>query len=296
MLSAKDIKVVQSILGDDIFQTLEKSEISGGLYKPGTRTALDPEEIKIALEIVPRTILSFLMGQLKNKEVGEICKCDLPFEPGAMMECHKLGPDNYSGQIIKDGKVCAEFKHRSIPGVGLIILTAFELYDISNLDRKKASESDEKIEKLQDIINQKLELQRLVQDVVDRRMSERAAIDSLIQARLGEHIASVQAPTEEKEEPTMEKKSKLKQFLESREGKRQESVEMEKGEINCPDCGTNIYKNEKKNEINLCLCYGEHMNKGIKFKKSEDGRVQFKFPKSFDIENVEMLLDAIKKQ
>lgn len=299
MLNDKHAKFLTSILGEDIFQELEKSEISGGLYKQNTRTALDPNELRIALEIVPRTILSFLMSCLKSKQIGELCDIELPFTPGARLQCHKLGPDNYSGEIIKDGEKKVEFKHRSIPGIGLQILTTFELYDLSQLDKKDIAQPEEdKIDKLQCIIDERLKLHSLIKDVVDKRLSERQAIDLMIKEKLHNHIESVQEREEQpeiKEEP-VSKKSKLKEFLESREKKRQEPVEMDKGEINCPDCGTNLFKSENKNKIKLCICYGDSMNKEIKFTKNEDGKVKLKFPKSFDIEDVEMLLDAIKKQ
>lgn len=295
MLSKKDILVVKKILGEDIFQILEKSEIGGGLYKPDTKTALDPEEIKIALEIVPRTILSYLMSKLKDKQVGEVCKCELPFAEGATLECNKLGPDNYSGQIIQGGKVCAVFKHRSLPGIGLVILTTFELYDMANLDKEKASESEEKVEKLQRIIDQRLELLNFVQGVVDKRITEKQAIDAMVRARLNDHIEQRQRPEENQEkEDMMDKKGKLKQFLEAREKKRQEPVELEKGEIKCPDCESTLYKKEDTS-IKLCICYGEFHNKNIKLQKSSNGKIRLKFPKSFNTDNVEMLLQGIKE-
>lgn len=301
MSKNRDVEIIESILGDDFFQELSKSEISGGLYKPETNTALDPEEIRIALKIVPRAVLSFLITNLKHKEKGEVTKLDLPFALNATLEAHKLGSDNYSGEIVKDGKRCCTFKHRSLPGIGLLILSTFELYDISDLDKKPEPEMDA-AHKIQTMIDQRLQLMKLIQDVVDKRITERAAIDRLIKEKLTEHVLSVQEQDSEKEEevekegPVMTKKSKLKEFLDAREKKRQESVDMDKSEIHCPDCDSLLYKNEDKNEIKLCICYGDSMNKAIKFSKAEDGKVNFKFPKSFDIENIEMLLDAIKKR
>ena len=296
MLSDKDVKVITSILGDDIIEELEKSEIGGGLFKPTTKTALDPQEMKIALEIVPRTILSWLMANLKDKNQDENCRCEIPFAPGAVLECVKHGPDNYSGEIIKEGKRCATFKNRSLPGVGLIVLTTFELYSLSE-QKQVEVEREDKLDKLQQIIDEKLALHKLVRDVVDQRISERQAIDHMIKQRLSQAVMLTVEPEQVKDEepPAMEKKNKLKQFLENREKKRSESVEMEKGEINCPDCGTALYKKEQKDHIKLCMCYGEKMNKTIKFTKSENGKVNFQFPKSFDMDNIEMLLDAIKK-
>jgi ribosomal protein L37AE/L43A len=301
-MKLKDAKIVKSILGEDIFDELKKSSI----YKPETKTALQPEEIRVALEIVPRSVLSFLFANLKHKDVSSVADLDLPWALGAKLHVNKLGADNYSGEITKEGKKMYEFQHRSLPSIGLILLSVFELYDINMLDEIKEKpvqpEVRDKVERLQDLIDERLKMHCLIKDVVDRRISEREAIGRLIREKLSEHIASVSSAEEEKkeepqEEPVEEnKKSKLRQFLENREKKRQDPIEMDKSEdIKCPDCKTVIHKKES-NEIIPCVCFGEFFGKSIKITKTEDGKIKIKFPKNFDIENVEMLLDSVKKQ
>lgn len=299
MISKKDIHFLKSILGEDILDALKKSEVSGGLVKLNTTTVLDPNEIKIALEIVPRTVISFLMSKLKDKKEGENCEVDLEFA-NAKLFCNKYGPDNYSGSIVKEGKKLAEFKHRSLPGVGLIILTTFELYDIDKINAKQNSvDNSDSSEKIQRIIDERLYLHRLIEDVVDRRITQKSAIEKLIQQKLNSHIeqSNSKQEIEVKESPEVEnKKSKLKQFLEKREEKRKTPLEITKTEVKCPDCKSTLYKSEKEKKINLCVCFGEHRGSSIFFKKSENGKVKLNFPKNFDIENVEMLLDIIKKK
>jgi ribosomal protein L37AE/L43A len=297
-MKLKDVKLVKSILGDDIFDELKKSSI----YKPETKTALDPEEIRVALEIVPRSVLSFLFANLKYRPVNDIIDVDLPWAMNAKLHVNKLGMDNYSGEITQDGKRLYEFQHRSMPSLGLILLSVFELYDIELLNeikQKQDQPKNDRIERLQDVIDERLAMHSLIRDVVDKRISEREAINKLIKERLSDHIAETQIKAEEpKEEQPMEEtnKSKLRQFLENREKKRSDAVELDKSEdIKCPDCKITIYKKETT-EIIPCVCYGEHMAKPIKITKNEDGKVKIKFPKSFDIENIEMLLDALKKQ
>ena len=299
-MKLKDAKIVKSILGEDVFEELKKSAI----YKPETKTAVQPEEIRVALEIVPRSVLSFLFANLKHKEVNEVVDLDLPWALNAKMHVNKLGADNYNGEIVKDGNKMYEFQHRSLPSIGLILLSVFELYDLDMLNEIKEKPAEpvvqDRIEKLQSLIDERLMLHNLIKDVVDKRLSEREAIGRLIKEKLSEHVAtaSEEKAEEPKEEENMEidKKSKLRQFLENREKKRQESVEMDKSEsIKCPDCKTVIHKKES-NEIIPCVCYGEFMNKSIKIAKTTDGKVKIKFPKSFDIDNIEMLLEAIKKQ
>lgn len=298
-MNFKDARIVKSILGEDIFQELKKSAI----YKPESKTALQPEEIRVALEIVPRSVLSFLFAHLKYRADNEIIDLDLPWALNAKIHINKLGADNYSGEITKDGKRLYEFQHRSLPSIGLILLSVFELYDLDMLNEIKEKpeqpEVKDRVEKLQDLIDDRLMLHNLIRDVVDKRISEREAIGRLIKEKLSEHIASVEEKTEEpKEYKPMEndKKSKLRQFLENIEKKRQEPVEMDKSEdIKCPDCKTTIHKKESM-EIIPCICFGDHSRKPIKIIKKTDGKIQIKFPKNFEIENVEMLLSALKKQ
>lgn len=299
-MKLKDVKLVKSILGDDIFDELKKSAI----YKPETKTALQPEEIRVALEIVPRSVLAFLFSNLKYMNADSPLDIDLPWAFGAKLHVNKLGMDNYSGEVTQDGKRLYEFQHRSMPSIGLVLLSLFELYDIDLLNDikhplKPEPAMDSHMDRLQDVIDNRLAIHSLVRDVVDKRISEREAINKLIRERLSDHIAETQAKAEEpKEEMPMEdtSKSKLRQFLENREKKRSDSVELDKSEdIKCPDCRTTIYKKETS-EIIPCVCFGEHMAKPIKINKSEDGKVKIKFPKNFDIDNIEMLLDALKKQ
>lgn len=285
-----EIKLVKSILGEDIFDVLEKTEI----FKENTKTATDTEDIKVALQIVPRAILGWLFSNLKWREVGANIDLDIPFAQGRLV-CNKLSPDNYSGEIIADGQRACKFKYRSLPAVGLILMSTFELYDMQQLDEIKGSktpEQESKVDRLQDIIDERLNMHRLINSVVDKRITEREAIAQLIRAKLNH---SIEMASESKEEEVVEqtKKSKLKEFLDNKDKKRQESVELDKSEVKCPDCNSTLHKSESKT-IKLCVCYGNHMHKEIKFKKAEDGKVKFNFPKSFDAENIEMLIDALK--
>jgi hypothetical protein len=123
-------------------------------------------------------------------------------------------------------------------------------------------------------------------------------MERMIKERLNDHIAEVNSDKEEQmnEDEASTKKSRLKEFLDNKEKRRQEPIEiMDKGEITCPDCQGTLYKGEKY--ITLCLCYGEFHNKNIKIKKNnKDNSVKLAFPKKFDIDNVEMLLDAIRNK
>lgn len=293
-MKKNEINTVKSILGEDIFDTLEKAEIGSGIFKENTKTATDVGDIKVALQIVPRAILGWLFSNFKWREEGENIDLELPFANGRI-QATKLSPDNYSGEIIQEGKRIARFKYRSLPAIGLILMSTFELYDMAQLDeikKDRTPEQETKLDKLQDIIDERLKLQSLICSVVDKRMSEREAIKEMIQARLN-HSIVVASTHHEEEEPMENKKSKLREFLDNREAKSKEPVELDKSEVKCPDCQFTLHKSEDKH-IKLCVCYGEFMAKDIRIQKSEDGKVKLKFPKKFGIDNIEMLKSALK--
>ncbi|MDD5650670.1 MAG: hypothetical protein PHF86_09675 [Candidatus Nanoarchaeia archaeon] len=317
-MNKKQIKFIKSILGKDIFDTLKKAEI--GIYRPTTDTVTEPIEIKIGLQIVPRIILSWLFLNLKDKEPGAIIDLDIPFCNGKLV-CNKFCGDNYSGEIFSNNKKVADFKYRTIPGIGLIIMSVFELYnDFNLLDEIKqphckcgsCSErpvedcncESSKINQLQSIIEERLYLNNLISNVVDKKISEREAINELIRNKINEFIQPIIKPKvinqeEPNKENIMESKSKLKDFLENRENKSEIKADIieesvEKHEIHCPDCGAVLYKGE--DNINLCICYGEFMDKKVKIQKSENGKVKLIFPKGIDIQNIKMLFNVFKNR
>lgn len=312
-MKVKQKEIIKSILGDDIFDDLKKYEI----YKPETKTVLDPVELRVALEIVPRSILSFVYNNLQPLSKGQNTTLELPFCVNGQLNVVKHGADNYNGDIVQDGKVLVSFLNRSLPSIGLIILTTFELYDLNHLTKPAVLEEpqqkqlDFKLDKLQNLIDERLQLHALIKDVVDKRLSEREAINRLIQDRLHESVVESKEENEELDKECLEeseecgepidevlssdldivaknKKNKLKQFLDKRK-----QVGIYKKEIKCSDCKTVLYKSSHPKHLTLCVCYGQHRNTLIKVEKKE-GNFRLKFPKNFELENIEMLLDTLK--
>jgi len=295
-MKEKEINIIKSILGDDIFEALEKNE--GGVFKENTKTVTNTEDIKIALQIVPRAVLSWLFSNLKWRDVGDVIDLEIPFANGKL-QCTKLSPDNYSGEIISEGGRAARFKYRSLPSIGLVLMSTFELYDIAQLDVVQGNQTEEHEDrsgKLQDIIDERLRMHSLINSVVDKRITEREAIDQLIRSRLNQSIVDANKEENEEEAPMEHsKKSRLREFMDNRKKKAKESIELDKSEeISCPDCSSKLYKSEGK-YIKLCICFGDHMGKEIKISKSENGRVNLKIPKELELGNIEMLRDIIKK-
>ena len=94
----------------------------------------------------------------------------------------------------------------------------------------------------------------------------------------------------------MSNRSPVKGFLDERKKKlekKEYAVEMVKGEhVSCPDCGQNIFNGEV---FSGCVCLGDDMEKKIYLTKTETG-VKVRFGKGWDIENIEMLLDVMRRK
>lgn len=283
---------LKKALGDEGFEELQKFE----LYKKKTNTALDPEEIRIALQIVPRTILSFLQKELGSMKEDEGKEIQIPVEPDATLSVTKFANDVYSGEIHQKGKVVSSFKFRSLPGVGLVIMTAFEAYDMNDFNRMGQLPFSNKslgTDDVQRIIDERLKLRDMVSQIVDDRINQHAQVKKIV----AEALAAKEKPQEVLMEIKKEKKPlKLKQFVEKisqKTDKPNYSIKIEKSEsVQCPDCGNVIFDNSG---YSGCICFGPDRNKKIHIKKSEEG-VRLSFSKGWDIENIEMLLEVLRER
>ena len=298
------LTLVKSMLGDDIFEDFKKNEV----FKYNSNITTNINEMKIGLQIVPRTIMSFLLQVLPGIEKGQSKEIPLPFKEGTYLHVEKKDRDVYSGYIYCDGKKETTFKFMSIPGVGLTLMSTFELYDLDKLDSAKKYESDNfNVDKLQGLIDQKLSLYNMVCQVIDNKISQRDAIDSLIKERIAQALytkslsenkeESLELREDEMEHKKTYKPTKLKGFLDKKKKEREQKkddVEIQKSEnITCPNCASTLY--DGGNKMTLCICYGESWNQDIKITKSES-KVKLKFPKNIDKENVEMLLQVIRNK
>jgi hypothetical protein len=291
---------LKKAMGPDGFEELSKFE----LVKDSTQTVIDHEEVRTALTIVPRAVLAFLNATLKELDKGGVKEFKLPVKENAYLNVHKLDKDVYTGHIHQDGRIIARFKNRSLPGVGLIIMTTFELYDINDLKEAQNVQSPQVID-INRLIDEKIAMRDMIGKVIDKKLDERDAIERIINNKLNQMI--VEAKKEEKSEQpkiteeivqTMEKKQKqplkLKNFLEQRNFKRKSHlVSLEKShKIECPDCRSTLLKDFV---YTGCVCFGENMGSKLTLKKNQMG-FSVDFDDSWNKDNIEMLLEILRKQ
>jgi len=335
-------------LGEDFFEVLAKTE----LYKPIANVVVDLEDIRIGLKVVPRVVMSLLVRELPIMAIGESKQIPLMLGNNAQMNINKVDVDVYSGSIIEDGKVKVNFKYRPLPGVGLVIMSAFELYGIEELVKEPPKHFVPEAEvNVQKLIDERMALHHMVGQVVEHKMAEREALQKLLMAKLTEAMQDAQkkldkisqlpkinsdatgnsdeyfrgmtngcavaASVATGEEPKFaeapvksdvvqevakivaksEKKiSPLKGFLEKKEAKKKNEFEfkMVKSEISCPDCKQQIFNG---NLFSSCICYGDDFQRKVFIKKSEEAnKYSISFTKGWDIDNIQMLVDLLRKK
>jgi hypothetical protein len=314
-------------VGEDFLESLAKSDI----YKPNANAVVDIEDIRVGLKVVPRIIMSMLIRELPPMKVGEAKKIPLMLGNGAILNVNKHDPDTYSGSLSDNGAVLSHFKFRPLPGVGLVIMSAFELYELEEekeIPKHFAESAELNVQKL---IDERLALHHIVGQVVEKKLMEREAIQQLFMVKIKEQlemkekadklaqilavplpilpspVAAVNIPIPEKEldyptpmaealtasEKPSKKERPLKGFLDKKLKKNEYEFKMVKGEIiNCPDCLQEIFN---QSGMNACICYGSDMGKKVFIKKSEKG-IKISFPKSWDKDNALMLLETLKKR
>jgi hypothetical protein len=101
----------------------------------------------------------------------------------------------------------------------------------------------------------------------------------------------------QKEEiPTLDNdvEPKLKSFLEKRNSRKGFKIEMKKNDsVQCPDCQEMIFK---EGVWAGCLCFGDSRNNKVFLTKNDSGNVSVRFSKSWDIENIQMLLEILRSK
>lgn len=328
VMSDKISIFIEKNLGLYFAQSLVKSEI----WKPATKSVNDIEDMRVGLKIVPRIIMSFLVKELTPMLIGQNKEVGIPGVDGGMLWVTKFERDQYSGQINQHNKKLTDFKFRSIPSLGLVLMSTFELYNLDDFGDREIVQEDVSA-KVQKMIDERLALHDLIGQVVDKKIMEKDAVHQLVMRKLTEmmgdqkkivEVAKLQEEstkgTEDeyfrgmtngmkvaesivtKQEPKFieppkdtsgPKKRPLHEFLEKAKKKHEYSVVMAKGEnVDCPDCRQNIFNGKI---FSGCICLGDDMERKVFIKKSEDG-IKVRFSKGWDQENIEMLLEVLRKK
>lgn len=313
------ISFVKAAIGDEGFEELRKNQI----FRESTNTVVLAEELDAALRIVPKTLLAYLVHNLKPMEQGQDARLVVPGHPDCYIQLTKQDSDVYIGQFIKQGKLVHNFKNSTIPNIGAHLVTYFEMYDrIIEGEKKEEPESiDYKIHRM---IEEKIALRDLVSKVVDQKLQEKDAIQQIVMNRIASSLTIPKEPDiiveiegeiegeiedgsldlDKKEkkvsmEPHKKKlhdmRNRLSEINKSKKDmSKSEVIIVENKETNCPDCLKKIFT--KSEGYHGCVCFGEDMKSKIYMTKTEDGNVSLRFPKKWNPDNVKLFLEILKKK
>jgi hypothetical protein len=125
--------LLKSILGDRGYETLEKA-----IFKQKTQAVIDPLEYYLPLIVVPRTIISWLVHNIKPMRPGTILDTKFPGRDDIMVHFEKQGDDQYRAEFVQGGKVIHSFEKQSLPAVSGHLMTVGELYDSFGEEKEPA--------------------------------------------------------------------------------------------------------------------------------------------------------------
>jgi len=298
-------------LGNDFLESLGNSLTKSEVYKQGTRTITDTDDLFQGLQIVPRSLLSLLVRELSPMQIEDIKEIHIPGLEDTFVRVSKLERDSYSGQVFQRNVKINDFMHRSLPGLGLVLMTVLELYDFDDIEKVPSVSKDQE-KQINKLIDERIHLHSLINQVVDGKIMQRDAVNRLFLDKMSQlykeheqikqdHKEIMGQPKEEPKPAVVvilqpKKNRPLSDFVENRKkklGKKEFSIEMAKSEtVDCPDCGQTIFGSSG---ISACLCYGNDMGRKVFLKKTEDG-IKVSFPKSWNADNIEMLLEVLRRK
>jgi hypothetical protein len=292
-------EVVNSMFGEQFLEKLTKNaEIA--IHKPLAAYGINGSEIAQSLNVIPRAVMSWLVLNILPMKVGDSLNRPLdPIDPLVQFNVQKIDRDLYNGTLEKGGKEITRFKNRTLPGIGLVIMSTLELYkpeDLQNMPEQPAPVAAA----CQHSINHEM----LLRDSAKAGLFSQLTYEEILKLRIKTEIELARLKTEIEAMrnisapvvPAEPVAQKLRRFLENRDIEKSErtfEIILAKSEnSSCADCGQPICVNGK---LIGCLCLGDQRNDKIFLKKTEKG-TQIKFSKSWDIENIELMLDILKRR
>src|ERR1700678_3028539 len=134
--------LILKTLGSDFFESLSDSLSKSEVFKPGSKTVTDTNDLFQGLQIVPRTLLNLLVRELSPMQIDEIKEIVIPGKEDTFIRVNKLERDSYSGQVLQRNVKIGDFLNRSLPGIGLVLMTLLELYNFEDLEKESSISQD----------------------------------------------------------------------------------------------------------------------------------------------------------
>ena len=117
---------LKGMIGQKGVDTLSKA-----IHRRDSDSTIGPLDVYLPLLVIPRTILSWLVQNIKPMPVGERKSLVFPGMEDIEIKIDKQGRDSYRGEFVRDGRVIHSFEKQTLPNVGGNIMSFGEIYEDS---------------------------------------------------------------------------------------------------------------------------------------------------------------------
>jgi len=159
-------KFYQDLAGDQ-YEVLAKA-----IYRKELGQLTDPMDLYLPLLALPRSLLSWLVQNVKPITIDESRNLNIPGSD-CILDVRKLTYDLYSGQILRNNKIIHTFDPTSLPALGGHILNVCELYE--EVAGRPVEETEKK--ELADKMSDKEELKSIIEKLGN-------LVDSIVQSQV----------------------------------------------------------------------------------------------------------------
>lgn len=120
----KTKKILSDIVGKKGYEVLQKA-----VFKRGTQAVIDPLEFYFPLIVAPRSILSWLVQNVKPLKVHEHKELPFPGREDIKIYVEKQDIDQYRAEFRQGGKIIHSFEKQSLPAASAHLMTVGEMYE-----------------------------------------------------------------------------------------------------------------------------------------------------------------------
>lgn len=124
-------------MGDKGFETLKKT-----VYRKDSDSSLGPLDLYMPLMVLPRTILSWLVQNIKPMKVNDTKQVPFPGNSEIIIHVQKTGRDSYRAEFVEGGRIIHEFDKQTLPLIGGHLMTIGEMYDDIATDEEPEEYAD----------------------------------------------------------------------------------------------------------------------------------------------------------
>ena len=130
-------QLLKTFLGIEGFEELSKT-----MYRRDSKSILSPIDMYLPVLAVPRTILSWLVQNIKPMAINDEKTIKYPGLENFDIVIRKTGIDAYTAQFMDHGKIVHAFENQTLPAFGGHLMSLTESYDEPKYNHTKPEKNE----------------------------------------------------------------------------------------------------------------------------------------------------------